>query len=362
MGIERARELALDYGWNATSFQIVNPGIDRWFSARGDAVVGYVRRPGFRVVAGSPVCSPDRLAAVVEEWETESRHHGDEICYFGAAARLHALIGESADHSTVVLGAQPVWEPDRWPEAIDAHASLRAQFHRALNKGVSVSEWPYGRAERNPELHRCLEEWLETRGLPSLHFLVEPETLGNLQGRRVFVAERSGRAVGFVVASPAPLRRGWLTEQFVRGREAPNGAIELLIDRAVRTLARDGAEYITMGLVPLAEIPGLSPKPNPAWMRVLLAWVRAHGRRFYNFEGLAAFKAKFRPDGWEPIYAISSERRFSPLCLYAIASAFTGGSVTWALLRGLGRALRQEARWGIDRAYALASPLNALHS
>ena len=34
---------------------------------------------------------------------------------------------------------------------------------------------------------------------------------------------------------------------------------------------------------------------------MLSKWVRAHGKRFYNFEGLEAFKSKFRPDGWEPI-------------------------------------------------------------
>jgi phosphatidylglycerol lysyltransferase len=73
--------------------------------------------------------------------------------------------------------------------------------------------------------------------------------------------------------------------------------------------------------------------------------VRAHGRRFYNFEGLDRFKAKFAPERWEPVYAIANEGRFSARSLHAIAHAFSGGSPTWLVLRSLARAARTELRW-----------------
>ena len=38
--LEHARRLVLAHGWNATAYQIINPGIDHWFSSRGDAVIG----------------------------------------------------------------------------------------------------------------------------------------------------------------------------------------------------------------------------------------------------------------------------------------------------------------------------------
>jgi len=71
--VERARELVLEHGWNATAYQIVNPGITHWFSSKGDAVVGHVEYAGYRVVAGAPVCSRERLADVVSEFEIGSR-------------------------------------------------------------------------------------------------------------------------------------------------------------------------------------------------------------------------------------------------------------------------------------------------
>ena len=342
---EEIRALLRRYGWNATAYQLVNPGIDLWRDPAGEAAVGYVTASGVRVVAGAPVCAEDRLEAVVAAWESEAERVGEGVCYFGAAGRLHALLVDSPDHSCVVLGAQPVWEPARWVETIDSRASLRAQLARARNKGVTVSEWPVERATENPLLQRVITEWLQTRGLPPLHFLVEPQTLGRLTDKRVFVAERDGVPVGFVTCAPIPARNGWLTEQFVRGRNAPNGTVELMLDVAVRALASEGATYLTMGLVPLSENTWIPSDYNPLWLRFSLSWVRAHGRRFYNFAGLDAFKSKFRPHSWEPIFAISREAQFSPRTLWAIAGAFSGRSPLLAVGQGLSRAALQEWRW-----------------
>lgn len=329
------------HGWNPTAFQLVNPGIELWFSLKAEAVVGHVRTHRRRVVAGAPVCSEDRLSEIVEEWTAVCR---SKVCYFGAAGRLRTLLESDAQYSSVVMGAQPVWNPQTWaPEKVP---SLRQQFNRALNKGVRIEEWTPARATNHPELKEVLREWLQNRGLPPLHFLVEPETLANLDGRRVFVALQRERVVAFLVLSPIPARRGWLTEQFPRRRTAPNGTVELLVDTAVRAIASDGSTYVTMGLVPLSRrSPGGEDQANPIWLRFVTNWVKAHGRRFYNFDGLEAFKEKFRPDSWEAIYVVSQERRFSALTLYAVAAAFTRTSPFVAILKGFGKAVGQELRW-----------------
>ncbi|HEX5438564.1 MAG TPA: DUF2156 domain-containing protein [Gemmatimonadaceae bacterium] len=343
----RARSLVLRYGWNATAYQILNPGIGHWFSANGDAVVGFVTRNRVRVVAGAPVCEQHALREVAAEFETAASAAGEHVCYFGAGERLEDVYRGRYSHSMIALGAQPSWDPRLWPEIIATRASVRAQLHRARNKGVEVEEWPSARATRNPQLQRCLSEWLESRPLPPLHFLVEPETLSFLLDRRVLVAVRDGTPVGFLVASPVPARTGWLIEQFVRGHQAPNGTAELLIDAAMRTLAAQGARYVTLGLAPLSR--HARPVPGPLWLKVLLGWVRLHGRRFYNFEGLDRFKAKFQPPEWEEILAIYSEPEFSWRALYAIAAAFSDRSPPSMFVRALWKAVRQEGKWVAER-------------
>jgi len=343
--LERARELVLKYGWNATSYQIINPGILHWFSRSGDAVIGYVNAGRVRVVAGAPVCQLDELSSVCDEFEAEAKKRKQTVCYFGGEARLDNLFAERKDHSFVVLGAQPAWTPKTWGKIIASHASLRAQLNRARNKEVYVEEWSSERATDNPQLKQCLEEWLSTRGLPPLHFLVEPSTLSRLIDRRVFVALQQEIPVAFLVASPVPLRHGWLIEQIIRGHKAPNGTNELLIDHAMGVFAEAQSDYVTLGLSPLSQHSGIPITANPEWLRLLLQWVRAHGNRFYNFKGLDAFKSKFRPHHWEPVFAISSERKFSILSLYAIAAAFTKGHPIKTVLKGFLQAAAQEIKW-----------------
>lgn len=343
--VSRARHLALQFGWNAMAYQVVNDGIAHWFSADNDAVVGYVRAHSRCIVAGAPICAGDRLTAVLAEWEAFVATQRCRACYFGAAGRVFDALHEKPGYSTVVLGAQPVWNPAYWPEIPATTPSLRSQMHRARNKGVRVNEWTPARATGDPRLTDCLERWLRDRKLPTLHFLVEPRTLHDLEGRRIFVAERGDEVVGFINASPVPARQGWLVEQFVRSDRAPNGTIEALLDSMMRAVAADGASYVTMGLVPLRQHSDDDALlSNPAWLGTLLAFVRLHGRRFYNFGGLERFKTKFRPHAWEPIYAISAERTFSPRTLYAIAAAFTVQSPVAAVAGGLVRAVATELR------------------
>ncbi|MGH7670782.1 MAG: phosphatidylglycerol lysyltransferase domain-containing protein [Gemmatimonadaceae bacterium] len=346
---DRARALVLEHGWNATAYQILNPGIAHWFSARGDAVLGYARFHGVYVVAGAPVCTADRLPDVVEEFERAMRADGSHVCYFGAEGRLEQLLRTDTRRAFVILGGQPVWHPLAWGPIVERHASLRAQIQRARNKGVDVTEWNAARARGRADLWRCLREWGATRGLPPMHFLVEPRTLDRLEDRRTFVAERTGYGVvGFLLASPVPVRRGWLVEQIIRGRGAPNGCNELLIDTAMRTFAAEGASYVTLGLSPLSRRAHLDQTINPLWLRYALAWMRAHGRRFYNFDGLDAFKAKLDPERWEPVYAIADGRRVLPRTLFAISAAFSGGSPIAFVARAVLGAARMEAVWALE--------------
>ena len=346
----KARELVLQHGWNATSYQIVNPGIRHWFSHSGDAVVGFVRYAGFRIVAGAPVCSRERLSEIVAEFEHASLKLGDKVCYFGAEARLHETLSGSLRHSRALLGAQPAWKPAQWKTIVQRHSSLRAQVNRARNKSVRVVEYAPEEAMASVDLRRVLSQWLGSRGLPPLHFLVEPATLERLVDRRIFVARHEEAAaeypvVAFAVLSPIPARNGWLVEQFPRAPRAPNGTIELLLSSAVAAIAESGAGYITLGLAPLARRLHTNRSDEPRWLRTALHFAAVHGNRFYNFKGLESFKSKFEPDVWEPVYAIENSPRFSMKALYAIAGAFASKPPLRLVMSAVAKAALQEMRW-----------------
>jgi phosphatidylglycerol lysyltransferase len=354
--LAKARALVFRYGWLATSYQILNPGIRLWFpkpgagawAGAGDAgaaVAGYADWGRVRVAAGAPICAPEDLAAAAEAFEADARADGRSVCYFAAGSRLETLLGAAPGYAKVLLGAQPVWNPAAWPGILAERPSLRAQLSRARNKGVMVSEWSRERASASPELRRCLKEWLSRRRMPAMHFLVEPQTLERLWDRRIFAAEQAGRVVAFLMVSPVPMRRGWLVEQIVRAKAAPNGTAELLLDSAFRAAAADGLEYFTLGLSPLSGTARSAREDGPWWLALIFRWLRLHGGRFYNFRGLEAFKSKFSPSSWEPIYAICNRPAFTPGMLLAIAAVFGGVSPFLFTALALGKAVKLELYW-----------------
>lgn len=260
------------------------------------------------VTAGGP--TPSRLDAA-RAFEDAARDAGARVLWFG----LEAPDAVGLDRPRVVIGAEPLWATSRWPQIVADKRSVRAQIYRARNKGVAVGRWDAGRVPRS-DLEGVLEDWLGRRGLPPLGFMADPYVLED-DARQIWVADLEGAAVGYLVLVPGDEA---LVEWIIQSRRAPNGTAALLLDTAVRSLP--GESSFTLGLVPLSTFAPPSRTPPGLAVRALLAWVRAHATRFYNFQGLERFKAKFVPDEWRPLWLVTDGRPVSVLTFHAVAAAF----------------------------------------
>jgi phosphatidylglycerol lysyltransferase len=289
---ERDRVLVLlkRFGWNSTSFQVLEPGFQYWFDG-DDACVCYVDTGGSWVVAGPPITAPERVAETCARFVAAADAAGRRVCCFGTEARFTELTGWAA----LRIGDQPIWAPGDWSAVVKDSRSLREQLRRARAKGVvvrelEVGELVAGHATRT-RIDTLIERWLATRPIAPMGFLVQIDPFTFPEERRYFVAEREGRIVAFLGIIPIYARRGWFFEDFLRDPDAPNGTIELLVDAGMRAAAAEDVALVTLGLVPLAgEV--------STWLRA----ARRLGRSLYDFDGLRAFKAKFKPRAWDPIY------------------------------------------------------------
>src|SRR5690606_9431657 len=104
-------------------------------------------------------------------------------------------------------------------------------------------------------------------------------------------------------------------EDLLRDPAAPNGTTERLVDAAMRAVADEGCTYVTLGLAPLAGVSG--------W----LARVGRLSRRLYDFAGLAAFKARLRPERWEPIFLAHPHGERSVRAIADALAAFARGGL-----------------------------------
>jgi phosphatidylglycerol lysyltransferase len=331
-----ARELVFAHSWNPIAYQILNPGIQHWFSRQKDAVIGYIACNNVRVVAGAPVCSLTRIGGIVEEFESDAGCKNESVCYFHVGPRFADVISNSPKHSIAAIGALPFWNPTAWTSILQSNSSLRYQVSRARNKGVDVTEMPASIAATSQDLRDIRQQWLSRKHLPPLHFLIEPDIFGQLIDRRLFIAQRSNKIIGYLLCTPIPNRHGWLFEQWAHNAQAPLGTSELLVHTAMSTFGQEDFRQVTMGLVPLSDFVLPPGKPGPFWLSALFRFMRLTANPLYNFKGLEHYKYKFQPHYSEAAYVVVNDGRFRPINVLAIAHAFAGSPLqlfAWQVLK-----------------------------
>lgn len=311
----RVLELLRRHGWNATSFQILEEGYSYWFEG-DEACVAYVDTGRAWVAAGAPIAAEGRLFAVARRFVASAASAGRRACFFATEQRFMGV--EAFEH--LLIGEQPVWEPERWALTLQRTPSLREQLRRARAKGVWVSAAaPEDYAGPDAPLRRSIETLIATwhggRALPPMGFLVRVDPFEFAGERLLFVARvgvgGDARVVGFAALVPVYARQGWFLEDLIRAPDAPNGTTESLVDRAMREAAALGSQYLTLGLSPLAG--DVAPSLHLA---------RRYAAPLYDFGGLRAFKAKLRPDRWAPIYLSYPREQAAFGALYHSLRAF----------------------------------------
>jgi len=310
---ERVFELLQRHGWNATSFQVLEPGFSYFFD--GDACVAYVETRDAWVAAGAPIAAEADIARTCQRFCDAAREAGKSACFFGTEARF----ATTTQLPQLCIGEQPIWDPQNWEAVLKGSRSLREQLRRARAKGVVIRDVHASELDEGTPLRAQIDalvaRWLASRRMAPMGFLVGVELFGHAQARRYIVAEKDGQLLALLAAVPVFARQGWLIEDLLRDPRAPNGTAELLVDAAMRAFVSTGSRYVTLGLAPLAgEVHGL--------LRTARSW----GAVLYDFDGVRAFKARLRPDRWDPVYLAYPSG--SPVrAMLAALSAFAGGGL-----------------------------------
>lgn len=342
----RVVDLAVARGRDALSFLAVESGMKHWFDEPGPegtaACVAYVETRHAWVAACSPLVAVEQEAAHASElrraasrFVAAARASGRRACFFASEAP------PQPDLSRLLLGEQPIFRPREWLRDSSRHRRLREQLRRARAKGllvrtVDARELQEG-APLRLELERLADDWLRSRHIEPMGFLVALEPFQAPSLHRYFVAELAGRPVGFLSAVPIGRRSAWLVEDVLRGPGAPNGTTEALIVALLR--GAEDSEYVTLGLTPLS---GALP-----WPLRLARWV---SRPLFDFHGLRAFRDRLHPQEWQPVWLAYPPRVSPVVAVVDSLRAFARGSL-------LGFAARSFARHPSGLPWALALPL-----
>jgi phosphatidylglycerol lysyltransferase len=336
--------LLRQHGRNLHSFMVLEPGLSVWSTPARDAAVAYTARGGHWIAAGGPLCAPERTEEVARDFAAAARAHGRTAAFFGVSQPFVDRLAGSGEFDALSVGQAPTWQPARWDESLRKADKLRNRLKRAVRAGVRVRRAEADEVAEGAPLRRAMTEivqhWAEAHALPPMGFMVTLELFQHAALRRYFVAEHEGRVCGFAVCVPIYGRGGWLVEDMMMAAGAPGGTSEALVDTAMRQLAAEGAQVVSLGMVALAGLQQLQGRcEHPVLLALLRTSARATGW-LYNFEGLYRFRDKMRPTAWEPVYLVSSGR-VSAWTIRAVLMAFAEGWLPRFGWRALRRRVRQ---------------------
>ena len=149
-----------------------------------------------------------------------------------------------------------------------------------------------------PALKQVSDAWLKSKNAKEKRYSLGCFQADYMTLMPVAVVKVEGRIVAFANLWPTQ-DKTLLTLDLMRyDPGAPPSVMEYLFLRLVEYSRTHGYEHFSLGLAPLA---GLDAKPlSSAWHKIA-AVIYQVGGDFYNFEGLRAYKEKFKPQ-WEPRY------------------------------------------------------------
>jgi phosphatidylglycerol lysyltransferase len=336
MSITAAMQMLRSHGRAAASFQILTSDLNYWFS--GQSCVAYSDVGGAWVALGGPIGPKEREAEVTRQFIQEARRRGKRVRFFAFENEVPVDAGLTALH----IGEQPVWNPADWPDSLPT--KIRGQLRRDLKKATvrlrlathAEIEDPSSATRRG--LDEVISQWLDTRKMAPMDFMVQVNPYSLARERRFFVAELEGKVVAALIAVPVYGRNGWFLETLLRDPRAPNGTVELLFSHAMETFAAGGSSYVTFGMCPLSGANDTITK-----------LIRRGAKSFYNFDGLRKFKGKLGPSEWEPVYLAYPKGDSSALALVDSLRAFLGGGF-----------IRFGLRTMVQRASAVSAVIAAL--
>jgi phosphatidylglycerol lysyltransferase len=273
------------------------------------------------VALGDPVGPPDRRAELVRLFlERCDDFGGVPVFYEVGKEGLHRY----ADFGLTFVKLGEEARVDLPSFSLEgAQASKHRQALRRLEKeGAAFRIIPAAEVPAvMDQLRSVSDDWLREKAVGEKGFSLGFFDSEYVQRFPVAVVERQGRIQAFASVWPGPGKLELSVDLMRYHKDAPKGVMEALFVHLLRWGKEGGYCWFVLGMAPLS---GFERSPiAPLWAR-LGSFLYQHGERFYNFQGLRAYKEKFNPV-WEPHYLAYPGGLSLPRILADVSALIAGG-------------------------------------
>ena len=284
-----------------------------------EGFIGYRLEKGNAVVFGDPVCAPADKPILATAFQQHCRRKKIGVVYLivsedfsrWASLNLNAVLIEFGEKFILNPLSNPI--DHTGPKAV----LVRNRVKHALREGTSVQEY----SGDNPDIENTLQavatSWQKERQGPQV-YLADFKVFEDRLGKRWFYAQKDTQIVGILILSQLQSTNGWLLNNVLITKDAPNGISELLVISMLQILSKEDCQSVTAGPVPafqLGEINGLN-----CFSAKLARGIYKIAKHIFHLSGREAFWKKFQPETL-PSYLLFPDRNLSYTSIKSLLKA-----------------------------------------
>ncbi|MFN2341001.1 MAG: bifunctional lysylphosphatidylglycerol flippase/synthetase MprF [Halanaerobium sp.] len=312
-------QIVSSYGENPISYHVLEDDKNHFLVKGIEGVIAYAVVGEVLVISGDIVASEKQAAELLSEFTTFAKKNNYSLLFSNTTEKFLELY-KNFGFETIKYGEEALFKLADYNLKGGKVAKVRAAINHANKAGIEVSEYK-PKEKRDPELENEIlelsKEWFKIKKGGEIKFSLGGIGLTEPYDRRYFTAKNSeGKLLSFVVFIPYAGKKGYLAEITRRLPDAPQGAIEKIIYEAFMVFKSEGAEWGSLGLIPLVNVREEDIK-NKLTTRIF-EYIYENMNYFYGFKNLYHAKKKYSPTDWEPRYLVYYPKRFTPQLAYAL--------------------------------------------
>jgi phosphatidylglycerol lysyltransferase len=301
---ERMRDLLKKYGGNSEEFFKLWPQDKQYFfNETGQAGLAFHVSRGVAVCLGDPVGSPKYFKKLMRDFNNLC-FGNDWVPAVVHTENKHSKLYGKFGFNMQKLGQEAVVEIDHFNKEV-----VNGKYFRQIRNKFIKRDYTYELLE--PPHHEAIvdrlktisDEWLSQgnraeRGFVMGYFM--PEYIQ--QCHVIVVRDAANTIQAFANLAPAPFDKKEATYDMLRQTNNSLGNInDFLLIGLIEHLETKGYKYLNLGLCPLVGLDEANSTEQNRLINTFLSFAYANGDRFYSFQGLYKFKAKYEPD-WRGRY------------------------------------------------------------
>ncbi|WP_414752742.1 phosphatidylglycerol lysyltransferase domain-containing protein [Anabaena sp. CCY 9910] len=317
----KAKEIVQQYGRSSLAPLTLLSDKGYYFSPSGRSVIAYVPKGRGAIALGDPIGPIEDRTEVISSFQ-EFCQRNDWYPAFYQTLPDDIDLYRSLGFKVLKIGEEAIVDLPTFTLQGKAGKNFRPSINRLTKLGYQVSFYqPPISSELLHRLKPVSDEWLRMVQGSEKRFSLGWFDEAYLRECEIAVVHTpDGQIDAFTNLLPE-YQLNEVTIDLMRHRHAmENGTMDFLFTSLLQHFKDEGYDSFNFGLSALA---GVGEKPESQGLEKGLRYLYEHLNRFYNFQGLHAYKEKFHPR-WEGRYLVYPSLTALPDVVVALIRADSG--------------------------------------